>query len=207
MNNRLHATLLTAAAAILLGVASASLAANAVLGDIELRATNKVERNAGVWIDGQYMGYLRELKGRNRLILLPGEHDLLVKLIGYQDMHDTLIVEPGQTREYTVTLAADPSAAYPEEVQTAKLRISVEPESAAVFVNDVYAGHVDRFNGRKGARLRAGTYRFKIAMPGYQAFETELTLRANQDYEIKTELLPGSIAGQTEGLRVRRSGE
>lgn len=199
--------LLIAAAAVALLGATTSFAANAILGGMEFRATNKVEKNAGVWVDGQYMGYLRELKGKSRLILLPGEHDLLIKLIGYQDLRDKVIVEPGQTREYRVTLSANPNAAYPEENQTAKLRISVEPKSAAVFVNDVYAGHVDRFNGRRGALLRAGTYRIKIAMPGYQAFETELTLRANQDYEIKTELLTGSITGQAEGLRVRRSAE
>ena len=52
-------------------------------------------------------------------------------------------------------------------------------------------------------RLKAGTYRFTIALPGYESFETELALRAGQTYEIKTELARGDFADQPEALVTR----
>jgi hypothetical protein len=38
-------------------------AGNNVLGEIELVGASKVENTSGVWVDGQYVGYLNELKG------------------------------------------------------------------------------------------------------------------------------------------------
>src|SRR5579872_4695880 len=43
-----------------------------VMGQLQLTATTKVAKTSGVWIDGQYVGFLNELKGGNRLKLLPG---------------------------------------------------------------------------------------------------------------------------------------
>jgi hypothetical protein len=186
---------------LILGAAGSAYAANPILGEVELEAATKLERDAGVWLDGQYVGYVKDLQGKKgKLVMLPGKHNLLFKLIGYQDIASTIIVEPGQQTRYSVALNEAPNLTYPEKAETAQLRISVEPESAAIFVNDAYVGHVDRFNGRKGMRLTPGTYRFTIALPGYQSFETELTLRASQAYEIKTVLAPGTIGEQAGAL-------
>jgi hypothetical protein len=38
-----------------------------------------------------------------------------------------------------------------------------------------------------------GKHRVKIALPGYQVFETEVNLLAKQKITIKTTLVPGSI--------------
>jgi hypothetical protein len=59
-------------------------AGNDVLGEIELLAASKVEKTSGVWIDGQYLGYLKELKGSKKILLLPGEHEV-VRQGGYKD--------------------------------------------------------------------------------------------------------------------------
>src|SRR6202140_2402779 len=58
---------------------------NNVLGEIELVGASKVENTSGVWVDGQYVGYLNELKGSKKLLLLPGEHDITVRQGGYLD--------------------------------------------------------------------------------------------------------------------------
>ena len=42
--------------------------------------------------------------------------------------------------------------------------------------------------------------RFTIALPGYEAFQSELTLRANQTYEVKTELQKGRLSEQAAQL-------
>src|ERR1700686_4022113 len=60
-------------------------AQNKVLGEVELVGASKVENTSGVWIDGQYVGYLSELKGSKKLLLLPGEHDITVRQGGYLD--------------------------------------------------------------------------------------------------------------------------
>ena len=44
---------------------------NEVLGEIELVGATKVEKTSGVWVDGQYLGYLKELKGSKKILLLP----------------------------------------------------------------------------------------------------------------------------------------
>jgi hypothetical protein len=55
-------------------------------------------------------------------------------------------------------------------------------------------GHVDEFDGPGQALLLApGRHRVKITLPGYQAFETELSLLATQRFELKTDLVKGSI--------------
>jgi PEGA domain len=38
-----------------------------------------------------------------------------------------------------------------------------------------------------------GKHQIKIALPGYQAFDTEVNLLARQKITIKTDLVPGSI--------------
>jgi hypothetical protein len=48
-------------------------------------ALHKVEETSGVWIDGQYVGYLRELKGSKKILLLPGEHEITIRQGGYVD--------------------------------------------------------------------------------------------------------------------------
>jgi hypothetical protein len=42
--------------------------------------------------------------------------------------------------------------------------------------------------------VSAGKHRVKIALPGYQAFETEVSLLARQKITIKTDLLPTSVS-------------
>ena len=184
-----------------LGVgAGSALAANPLFGEIDLKAGGRVEKHAGVWLDGQYLGHVRDLRGQ--LVLPPGQHALLFKLIGYENIERRVIIEPGQTVEVHVALVPDETAQYPDESELAELRLAVEPEEAAVFVNDVYAGYVDQFNGRRGMQMGPGVYRVRIALPGYDAFETEITVVASQEYEIKTKLPKTSIVNQSPGLAV-----
>ncbi|HUK31891.1 MAG TPA: PEGA domain-containing protein, partial [Candidatus Acidoferrum sp.] len=65
-----------------------------ILGELEFKGASKVEKTSGVWIDGQYVGYLSELKGPKRVLLLPGDHQLTVRQAGYEDFSEKLVVEP-----------------------------------------------------------------------------------------------------------------
>lgn len=173
-----------------------AFAANPILGEVEMKAASKIERNAGVWLDGQYVGFVRDIEGKGKLVMVPGEHRLLIKLVGYQDVASTIVLDPGEHTEYRVSMVQASNVSYPEKDETARVRFSVEPEDAAIFVDGAFVGHVDRFNGHAGLRLASGTYGITVALPGYQAFDTKLSVRAGQRYELKTKLLEGDFNDQ-----------
>jgi PEGA domain-containing protein len=182
--------------------ASKSSAQKRVMGEIQLVGATRVERTSGVWIDGQYVGYLRELKGSKKVTLLPGEHEIVVRQSGYKDFTAKVLVEPAQKQVVPVTMARDPRVQLP--AVTAEVELSVTPNRAAVFLDDAFVGHVHEFGGL-GRRMLVspGKHRLKIALPGYQTFETEINLLPQQKFKIKTHLAKGSIT-QSGPLVTRR---
>src|SRR5579864_539005 len=92
---------------------TALLAGNQVMGELRLEGKTKVERTSGVWIDGQYVGYLKELKGNKRLLLLPGEHEISVRQNGYQNFTQRITIRPGQKVVIPVAMEKGPSGALP----------------------------------------------------------------------------------------------
>src|SRR6202050_362125 len=52
---------------------------NSVEGEVQFVGSNKAEKSAGVWIDGQYVGYVSELKDEKKVLLLPGHHEISVR--------------------------------------------------------------------------------------------------------------------------------
>jgi hypothetical protein len=166
---------------------------NAVMGEIQFEGKSHVEKTSGVWVDGGYVGYLAELKGSKKVLLLPGEHIISVRQDGYQDFTQHIRVEPGEKQVVHVAMEKAPTGPMPAAMAT--LKISVNPSRAAVFLDNLFVGHVGEFEGvGRGLLVAPGAHRIKIALPGYQAFETEVKPLANQNVEIKTDLLKeGSI--------------
>src|SRR5262249_11729011 len=74
----------------------ATQAQNAVMGELQFEGRSKVEKTSGVWVDGQYVGYLKELKGSKKVMLLPGDHVISVRQDGYQDFTQRVVIQPGQ---------------------------------------------------------------------------------------------------------------
>jgi len=166
-------------------------ARNDVLGRIDFVAANKAARDSGVWVDGQYVGYLKELKGSKKVLLLPGEHEISVRQTGYRDFNQELEIGPGQVHELSVDMEKDPAAQYP--AITSEVKISAHPERAAVFVDGKFVGHAEDFGGiGHGMLLSPGKHHIKIFLPGYQPFETEVNLQPNQKLKLKTDLIPGA---------------
>lgn len=166
---------------------------NRVLGEVELVGASKVENTSGVWVDGQYVGYLGELKGSKKLLLLPGEHQITVRQGGYLDFNQKIVAQAGQKQTIDVKMEKDTRIALPKI--TAQIKLDVKPDRAAVFVDGVYVGHIAEFEGVGRAMLVApGKRKITISLPGYQTFETEIELVANQKSAIKTELVKGGSA-------------
>jgi hypothetical protein len=161
-----------------------------ILGEVRFQPENGPAKTAGVWVDGKYVGYLSELKGSKKLLLLPGEHEISVRQAGFRSVEQKIDVQPNAVQTLKVSLAKDPRAQYP--TVSAEVRLSIDPDRAAVFVDDQYAGHAHEFGGAGRAMLLSpGKHRIKITLPGYQSFETEIEVRAKQKYDIKTQLPKG----------------
>src|SRR5947208_16881722 len=94
--------------------------------------------------------------------------------------------------EVEVIMLNDPRSRLP--TVTSLVIPKATPDRAAVFVDDAFAGTVAEFSGvGHGMLVSPGKHRIKIALAGYQAFETEVNLLAHQKMTIKTNLLQGSI--------------
>jgi hypothetical protein len=166
---------------------------NKVMGEVQFSGVTKVEKSSGVWIDGQYVGYLNELKGDKKIMLLPGEHEVSVRQAGYKDATQTIIVEPGEMQMLQIHLAPNPKMYYPGS-DAAELKLDVKPSRAAVFVDDRYIGHAADFGGAfRAMLLTPGKHDVKVELPGYQTFETQVNLLPNQKSKVETDLAGGSI--------------
>ncbi len=165
-----------------------------IMGQIQFLNTSKAVKTSGVWIDGQYVGYLGELKGTNRLRLMPGDHEVVVRQAGYSDFSKNVVIEPRMVVDVRVSMERDPRFIYPDPKTSSEVRLDVQPSRAAVFLDDYYVGTDDEYYGIEHAMLVApGKHRFKIALPGFRTFETEVQLFPHQKFALRTDLMGGSI--------------
>lgn len=161
---------------------------NQILGEIELVGATKVEKTSGVWVDGQYLGYLNELKGSKKILLLPGEHQIVVRQDGYQDFTNNITVRPGEKQTISVKMLKDPRFKMPSVFS--EIKLSVTPDRAAVFVDGLLVGHAGEFGGvGKSLLIAPGHRKITISLPGYQTFSTEVDLAPKQKFQIKMDLM------------------
>ena len=187
-----HIRLSALIAIFLVSAACLLQAENRVLAELRFVPSTSADKGAGVWVDGHYVGYVKELKGDKKVLLLPGKHDIVVRQAWYKDYVTEALLQPGQVHTITISLAKDVRTS--PVPATGELKISATPARAAVFVDDQFAGHVDEFDGPGQAMLLTpGHHRVRIALPGYLPFDNVVDLRANQKLKIETALVKGSI--------------
>lgn len=163
-----------------------------VQSELKFVAHTKADKTAGVWVDGQYVGFVKELNGDKKITLLPGKHEIMVRQAWYKDYVEQIVLEPGQTTVVNVALLKEAKPNTREA--TGELKISATPTRAAVFVDNQFAGNVSEFDGAgKAMLLTPGRHNIRVALPGYLPFETVVDLRAHQKLKIQTELVKGSI--------------
>jgi hypothetical protein len=166
---------------------------NQVMGELKFSGATKVARDSGVWIDGQYVGYLKELKGDKKIMLLPGQHEISVRQTGYNSFTQTVVVEPGRVHMLSLQMTPD-IRALRVGPDAAELKLTVNPDRAAVFLDDGYVGHAAEFGGAfHSMLLPPGKHRIKVELPGYRTFETEVNLLPRQKSKVETDLVVGSI--------------
>lgn len=177
---------------IILLTAATVLAENTILGEVEFHGTATSAKDSGVWVDGQYLGYVNELKGSKKVLLLPGAHDIAVRQDGYLDFRTRVTVQPGEKQVIEVKMEKDTHFRMPDV--TSEIKMSVDPNRAAVFVDDLLVGHAGEFGGiGRSLLVAAGHRKITISLPGYRTFQTELDLAPNQRLDLKTELQKADV--------------
>jgi hypothetical protein len=170
----------------------ASAQSSKVMGEVRFEGDTQLDRDSGVWIDGTYVGYVKELKGDKKVLLLPGKHQIVVRQAGYTEFTRELVIEPGQVQDIQVSMQLLPGAKTPDI--TSELKVTVQPKRAAVFLDGNYVGHASELGGKFHSLLVSpGKHTIKIELPGYRTFETVIEVVAGQKSEVRTELLKGSI--------------
>ena len=71
-----------------------------VLGEVQFEGKTNVEKTSGVWVDGQYVGYLKELKASKKVLLLPSDHTISVRQNGYRDLPRELFSSRGKHKSF-----------------------------------------------------------------------------------------------------------
>src|SRR5579864_7911140 len=87
-----------------LGTAHLSAQSSQVMGEVRFDGDTQLDRDSGVWIDGNYVGYVKELKGKKKVLLLPGKHQIVVRQAGYTDFTREIIVEPEGVHSIKVSM-------------------------------------------------------------------------------------------------------
>jgi PEGA domain-containing protein len=178
---------------------------NRVMGQLRFQPHGWINKTAGVWVDGQYVGYVKELHGDRTIFLLPGKHLIEVREAGYRDLTDNLVVSPGNHYDISVDLMQVPQP--PDSSSRAAVDTFVSPGRAAVFVDGMYVGHANEFRGNGNELLLIpGKRKIVITLPGYQAFSTEVSLLPNQRFQLAVQLKPGSVLKEDEDLDAGTSG-
>jgi PEGA domain-containing protein len=177
---------------LVLGTTYVCAQSSDVMGEVRFEGNTQLDRDSGVWIDGNYVGYVKELKGKKKVLLLPGKHEIVVRQAGYTDFTRELVIEPGQIQEVQVAMQMLPGAKTADV--TSELKLTIHPKRAAVFLDGKYVGHASELGGKfHSLEVSPGKHRIKVELPGYRTFETDVDVLVGQKSEMKTELVKGSI--------------
>lgn len=142
--------------------------------------------NAGVFVDGKYLGPASRFTVAEKYAVPPGEHEISIKDPRYEDFSTkvTVVAKKKTTVKYSLTPAKPATGPF------GLLRLGGDgPESfmsvaggdtGAVFLNDRFYGYVDELNNKgSGLLLPPGTYKLKITNSSYD-LEQNVTIEANK---------------------------
>jgi hypothetical protein len=193
LQNKLYLACVVLLASVSFLTSGTSAQNNDVLGTVQFEGKTDVEKTSGVWVDEQYVGYLKELTGSKKVLLLPGEHTISVRQNGYQDWTQKVVLQPGQTQIIRVAMNKAATGPMPPDDELVTIKVNVNPSRAAVFLDGRFVGHVGEFEGvGKALQVTPGAHRIRIALPGYATFQTDINPLPKQKVEVKTDLVKSS---------------
>jgi hypothetical protein len=200
MINRLIAKTLTLTGAALtlvlvMGSVSPALAGDKTLGrasDPGVLKTKVKPDDAGVWVDGEYVGHADRFNGPGEhLYLAPGEHEIRLTMVYFKEHTTKVTIAPGEKTVLRQHL--EPSG---EPHPTGPFgRVRIQPEgdllNAAVIVDGMHIGYADQVNKiAQTLLLLPGEHKVEVIYTGYQPYVTTITVEANKKQIIVPTLTP-----------------
>jgi len=173
-------------------LAGCALAAGALSGMLHAQANGYIKpygkpSNAGVFINGQYVGPAHRFTLSEKYPAPAGEVEVSLRDPRYEDFTAKVKVEPNKTAKihYTMKMLEPPKPPF------GRLRLGGgEPESfisvaagdvGAVYVNDHFYGYVDELNNAGGGLLlNPGTYNVRVASQKFGEIQKTVTIEANK---------------------------
>lgn len=151
----------------------------ATVGSVHFTSTPS---GADIYLDGVYRGFTPATIGN----LAAGNHNVLLRLAGYQEYMGTVTVYAGQTSELPVTLSALPSS-------VGSVSVVSYPAGASAYLDGVYYGQTNPYDALDIPNVQPGDHLVALSLPGYYNYATPVTVTAGQSASVVATMkaLPG----------------
>ena len=158
-----------------------------------------------MWVDNQYVGYVKELHGEKKIVLLPGEHEISIRQAGWKNQTQKVVIEPGKGDGDHRAPRARPRCGDADDDQRNQARRDAGPRRRLPRWR--VCGRRERLQGGSatGCLLKPGKHTVKIDLAGYRPFVTEVSLLPKQKITVKTDLVQGSILQPIRQSRIIKS--
>lgn len=143
--------------------------------------------NAGVWVDGKYVGPASRFTVAEKYDVSAGEVDVVIREPRYEDFSTRVTIRPNKTTKVKYSL----KKVEPAKPPFGRFRLGGgEPESyisvtagdtTPVYINGKFYGYVDELNNAGGGiLLNPGTYEISFDSPIYGSVKQSITIEANK---------------------------
>ncbi len=149
---------------------------------------NSIPSGADIYIDNSYRGYTPSTIGG----LSPGDHNVELRLAGYQTWKGTSTVTAGGTNTVTVTLTKNQP-----QTKTGDISVISNPGGASVSLNGNYQGDTKLVDGLDIVGLNPGSYTMLLKKTGYNDYTTTVNVVADQVATINAALVKSSTPSST----------
>lgn len=143
--------------------------------------------NAGIWVDGKYIGPASRFTVREKYQVPPGEHEVTIREPRYQEFTTKVTVTPKKTAKvrYKLDKLQVPQPPFGRLRMSGGMAASfisvAAGDTTPFYVNDRFMGYVDELNNAGGGLLLPpGTYRVRFDSPHYGSFDREVKIEANK---------------------------
>lgn len=169
-----------------LGISALLLTCAAAIAQTKGTAYLKIKVNpgqAGVFVDGKYLGPAKNFGIARKYPLPAGQHQVKVVDPRYEEFSTTVDLKDGKTTDVVQTLKALPPAKGPFGM----IHTECPDKYAAVYINDRFYGHAGEFNNSMQALLLPpGEYKVRIEpISGGSPINQTIKLEAGKTVVVK----------------------
>jgi hypothetical protein len=168
---------------------NAMLNALTQIGSIQVKSSPS---GADVYVDGFFKGNSDITVGS----MQAGNHQVRIRLAGYEDWSSTVIVTQGAVTIIDATLA--PASRAP----TADIEVSSTPAGAAVFLDGVYQGMTHSGGPLELTGISPGDHTLELTIANYKDYQDTISVAPGQITTIDAVLIPGALSGKSGIIQV-----